>query len=133
MSLTFKDIIDKATAAASIAAKTRVQNTQINQLLAILNGNADPEEAVLMVAAFVMRQSARHGNYISRELAQQITLDLKFIQEKAPKGRMRESTRKYLGLLKWMFEVIDNNRNLKKQLEGGKVDFRELTRAFPNA
>ncbi len=112
----YEDIFNRASYAAIKCKQFDVNKNQINQLLSILNTNADFEYTYvcMMLIAFAMRQKAR--KYLKGESSNAIKSTLeKIMNSKIPNitdpkeidKRKKKDLREYLGLLKWFFEVAE--------------------------
>ncbi|MFX1294491.1 MAG: hypothetical protein ACFFD2_06520 [Promethearchaeota archaeon] len=97
----FKELINNAIMTAFNATKDEVKANQINQLQEILGMPKTEEEALKLLQAFTMRQTVRGP--IGKKTAGQLISNIQEISK--AKSNKRDKTQKYLGLLKWMYEV----------------------------
>ncbi|MCD6208869.1 MAG: hypothetical protein J7J67_01595 [Thermoproteales archaeon] len=112
--ITDKQMLDQGARLAVLARMGRVEVSQINQLIEVINSLGASRESLLYLAAFVSRQASRRA--ISRDFGRELkNLLLQYYNS----GLGRDEARRLLGIVKWLYEA----------LSGVRVDFKTLQRA----
>jgi len=103
-----KELINDAVGIASVRGRTKI--TAISNILEVLESESGDEDALILTAAFVLRQASR--DVIDRRMARSLALRLvELARKKELSGpEKRENARKLLGLIKWMVETSEGLR-----------------------
>jgi len=102
-----EDVYDEAARVAYLAVRGRTDRAQINRLLEIFNA-APGLESLRLVAAFAIRQSRRRELPVNA--AKRISSFMRKLVEAGgqEEASIREMGRKFLGLLRWLFDAAYN-------------------------
>ena len=113
-------MLDIAAKAASIAKGNKVSKTQINKLLSILETVGDERSSLLILIAYINRQVSRRRERRDRERRDKEGIDKQtgrilssFLLEMYNNNMTRKDARKFLGMLKWLFESIEGEYSPK--------------------
>lgn len=98
-----KNLLDQAVRAAALAKEGRMDRAQVARLSEILELEANDEDAIYLVMAFITRQVSR--GEIPREAAKQLTATLNKILGSSLEHK-KEHARRFLGLFRWSFEAL---------------------------
>ena len=101
------EVFDMAAKTGSVAYSTRVDRTQINNLLEIFFSEADPVRAASLLLVHITRQISR--GEISRSAGALLLQDIKKIISSFKGEKLREAMTYYLTLVKWVFESRIHN------------------------
>ena len=100
-----EEVYKDACSTAMMAAKLNVKDTQITNLLMLYESVGDPRESVKLLVVHVWRQAAR--KIIRPELCKMISDILnKYFNQIKDDATLDIVVKKYLSLLRWMFEVF---------------------------
>ena len=97
----FNKLMSEAILTAFNATDEDVKANQINQLQEILGMPKTEDEALKLLQAFTMRQTVRGP--LGKKTANKIISNIEQISNE--EFNKRDNMQKYLGLLKWMYEV----------------------------
>jgi len=97
----FDKLMNEAILTAFNATNEDVKANQINQLQEILGMPKTEDEALKLLQAFTMRQTVRGP--LGKKTASKIISNIEEISKE--KSNKRDNMEKYLGLLKWIYEV----------------------------
>jgi len=103
--ISLKELIDEAVKIASFRGKTK--STAINNILEVLESESEGEGALILTAAYVLRQASR--DVIDTRMARSLALKLvEIARNKDLSGpEKKENARKLLGLIKWIAETSE--------------------------
>ncbi|MHA1285493.1 MAG: hypothetical protein ACTSQP_23560 [Promethearchaeota archaeon] len=107
----YKTLFNKASYAAINCKKNRVKANQVNQLLSLFNSpfTQDIDDTISLLMAFVSRQKSR--GLFGKESAAIIISTLRKISKSVKDSKdKKKKVREFLGLLKWLFEVVEKTR-----------------------
>lgn len=116
--ITEKDILDLAAKIAVQAKKERVEKSQIENLLSVIEVASDPANSPWVVALYAYRQAERgRMGHATASLIHEAMIKL------SEAGCGKEDLRKLLGFVKWIFESFERKeRNIPP-----RVDAKNLT------
>ncbi|MEM2618276.1 MAG: hypothetical protein QW356_02140 [Candidatus Hadarchaeales archaeon] len=101
---TEEELINWGTEIGALAASRRTAKDQLEKLIASLESVSDPRLALLVTAAYAIRQSRREKAPLTQDVAQLIASILHRLYE--ANGTKTEA-RKVLGFAKWVREASD--------------------------
>ena len=122
-----KSLLDEATSIATMNKRVKLQKTQINNLLEVLESEENDEDALLLTAAFTIRQASR--NYIDPNVAKRIAQYLLNITQMDVTNK-KEIARKFLGFIKWMTEIIEGAEKTRQIPPGQFSSFQDFIKSF---
>jgi len=112
-SLNDEEFINLASKVAFIAKKDKVKSAQINELLNVLESEGDDVSSIKILQVFIMRQVNR--DFIGRQTG---NLLINILRDLSNKGAKRKEIRRFLSLVKWIYEGIEKvHLDFSKQVE----------------
>lgn len=105
MVLDYSTLLDYASKIGVQANLENIPKTQIENLLASIDLVEDPKLSLLLVSAYAHRQAARFGRGSNTARIVNEVMDKIY-----KSGEGKEKARFVLGLAKWVYEITDNYR-----------------------
>jgi len=115
-----KSILDHAARIGTTARREGVEKSQLEQLIASLEGYPHERLCLLVTAAFANRQASR--GVLRRDTARAVSVAMNDLYSK---GAGKDLARTLLGLSKWVYEAVSNVR-----IERPVGNFEELLPIF---
>lgn len=104
------EVYDLAVQAGTMAYIRNIEKTQISNIIETFESEADPDSSIKITITFIARQMGR--NHIKEDVGRTIINHLIEINRKFRGVDKRNAARKYLYLMRWVFESRVARRRL---------------------
>jgi len=99
-----QDLINRAIGVVKLRERTR--STAVNNLLEVLESETEDIDSLYLTSTFALRQAAR--GVMDMNMAKEVAKNLMEIARSGVSNK-KQVARKFLGLVKWIFEVVEES------------------------